>query len=787
MASNSGSKITRKEVAVVLVAHKPESDFVVPERHVILTEQTPSIRIGRASKVASKGFVAARDNTWFESPVMSREHAVLRANFDTKTLYIKDVGSLHGTFRRSHGDPGKQDRLMSSREVKLVDGDRIRFGIDIYRSRETFPPCTVDVKMSWNEIIASSPLARAASTNRFVVPDDEDDDEVIADDGCASLDQTTVTMAVDLTVAEPSGKRWSQQAPEISTNKPGSDIIDLTSEPDIHGYTSDEVENSDSDDSVVWRIERTMVQEDTNSSDESEMLEEYDDMSHETESIVSERLSDSAQSCSSIHDDGISLEDYDSGDHMEGISDMDDEEIPVLGIDNHPDGHDDYPQFAELNTTFDNDEINDEPDLVSEQPNVALNVLLSPSLEVTDPCTVLTVPECLPGNVMATPSPSSPTTVSPFQTTSPTPGTASFGSAYASVAQRDRDPSPSDAAMVKMGTVWTQPAPNSSTAQVMGEKTGKYEYFAARDHNRATFGGTMPSPDNGTNKAVISLPPPPKLPQAHTQPASSHVWDTPLRFENEIGEVFAEPVASTTSPMLVSTAWTASGEAFLKEPLNFSTNHLNERTRLQSPELDMTSAATYVESKAKPNGSSVQNVRRLPIQDLLAQESKEASPTSALVQNLPEDYDTVPTSNDTGAGEGLHSDSGCNVLPRPAKRSFDEVFADDESCEGIEPITTTSTSVQTTRRLARPSASILRRLALKEGEISADQMRIGRLDEENHTALAENTEAAPSATKEGGSRPTKRLRLAQVAACAVGTFLGGAAVLAGMIATAPQI
>lgn len=63
---------------ITLIPHPDSSDASpFPEREFTLSSQTPTIRIGRASKVPTKGCVAAKDNAWFESPVMSRHHAEL--------------------------------------------------------------------------------------------------------------------------------------------------------------------------------------------------------------------------------------------------------------------------------------------------------------------------------------------------------------------------------------------------------------------------------------------------------------------------------------------------------------------------------------------------------------------------------------------------------------------------------------------------------------------------------------------------------------------------------------
>jgi pSer/pThr/pTyr-binding forkhead associated (FHA) protein len=151
-------------VVFTLTARAPGPSFIDPERKLKLTREKPSVPIGRASKVPSKGFTAAVNNAWFESPVMSREHAEIVADFDTdptvsmfamhpsplltyiffKTLYVQDVGSLHGTYHRRGNSTGKEQRLEQRQQVTLESGDVLRFGIDIYRSKETFPPCSVD-------------------------------------------------------------------------------------------------------------------------------------------------------------------------------------------------------------------------------------------------------------------------------------------------------------------------------------------------------------------------------------------------------------------------------------------------------------------------------------------------------------------------------------------------------------------------------------------------------------------------------------------------------------------
>jgi hypothetical protein len=85
---------------VTLTVRDPRVNFVLPQRQITLTEQNPSVRVGRASKVAAKGFIAGSDNAWFDSPVMSREHAELIANFDTKA----SIAPISRSTYQGHGE-----------------------------------------------------------------------------------------------------------------------------------------------------------------------------------------------------------------------------------------------------------------------------------------------------------------------------------------------------------------------------------------------------------------------------------------------------------------------------------------------------------------------------------------------------------------------------------------------------------------------------------------------------------------------------------------------------------
>lgn len=100
-------------MTVTLTPSENDQDFT---RVITLNQSTDFIIIGRASKTTSKGLFAASDNAWFDSPIMSREHAKMSVTYDGKVswhptvkrvlliphkiydVHLQDMGSTHGTW-----------------------------------------------------------------------------------------------------------------------------------------------------------------------------------------------------------------------------------------------------------------------------------------------------------------------------------------------------------------------------------------------------------------------------------------------------------------------------------------------------------------------------------------------------------------------------------------------------------------------------------------------------------------------------------------------------------------
>ena len=59
----------------------------IPHRSIRLDRTNNSVSLGRASKDHAKGFIATEENGWLDSPVMSREHAEIVADFDNQVHF----------------------------------------------------------------------------------------------------------------------------------------------------------------------------------------------------------------------------------------------------------------------------------------------------------------------------------------------------------------------------------------------------------------------------------------------------------------------------------------------------------------------------------------------------------------------------------------------------------------------------------------------------------------------------------------------------------------------------
>lgn len=153
--------------------------------------------IGRASSnISKKDLMAAPHNAYIDSPVISRQHAVLSANSTSGVpeVYLTDKGSMHGTTVNNQ-------RLPANKPTKLKVGDVLQFGTDVNRNEGTSSrrPSTQplvqasELTLPCTEFFVArtytfeSQLSRPFSLG-FTVPDPESDDEEVAERRGSQID-----------------------------------------------------------------------------------------------------------------------------------------------------------------------------------------------------------------------------------------------------------------------------------------------------------------------------------------------------------------------------------------------------------------------------------------------------------------------------------------------------------------------------------------------------------------------------------------------------------------------
>lgn len=128
-----------KPITLTLVDTTIDSKSDIPSRSFELTSDTKVV-IGRSSKTVSKGLIPAATNGYFDSPVVSREHAVITADTKEGVVRLTDIKSLHGTSVNG-------TRLEAGVPFILSTGDKLRFGAHVARALDIFHPTECEVEI----------------------------------------------------------------------------------------------------------------------------------------------------------------------------------------------------------------------------------------------------------------------------------------------------------------------------------------------------------------------------------------------------------------------------------------------------------------------------------------------------------------------------------------------------------------------------------------------------------------------------------------------------------------
>ncbi|KAF3388296.1 hypothetical protein DPV78_012233 [Talaromyces pinophilus] len=164
---------------VVVTLTPVYSPDTLPFRSLTFLSNNDTVPVGRASKSETKNLVPNHDNGWFDSRVMSREHAVIGVKMEDKSVYVRDHGSLHGTQLNDVKITPKQNTTIKS-------GDVLTFGNEISRGTQTFRPIAVRLDCQWHE---KRTVPTKPTTNTFSVPDEDDDVIEVVDYKTVSVQQ----------------------------------------------------------------------------------------------------------------------------------------------------------------------------------------------------------------------------------------------------------------------------------------------------------------------------------------------------------------------------------------------------------------------------------------------------------------------------------------------------------------------------------------------------------------------------------------------------------------------
>lgn len=340
-----------------------------------------------------------------------------------------------------------------------------------------------------------------------------------------------------------------------------------------------------------------------------------------------------------------------------------------------------------------------------------------------------------------------------------------------------REPSPSDAALFKRRPHFDNIL-NENRARLMGLKTGKLEYFAAREKNRAAVnehnegvptsairetlvGDKVQTDDNADTEMSVATP----HPLLSSSPSLSFPDSTTAKYETEekvpgcelgMADVDASSIKLGDTDTDQFSVWSQSGDRFINCPraedllgstLSSSLTRLEDIRTATDNALDMASAFKFRQSKLAKAAQYASTTRGLPIKDLLGS-----------------DYPASIASRPAEAAEH----STLTNLDEPSKRSWGEAFnqeddISDDILRAFPQAPETLEHCQGSQEVSRTHAAGITDVQATEG-----------MGAEDGTVFPAQSES---------SRPLKRLRVAtQVAACVA---LGSAMTFSYLVVSAP--
>ncbi|KAI3393803.1 hypothetical protein diail_3624 [Diaporthe ilicicola] len=218
-------------VLILLSTNSPTS-ITHPERRIVLTQSQPTLKIGRSSNRSALALTPTLNNGYFDSPVMSREHAEIEADIPGQIIRIRDAGSMHGTYLNDH-------QLDTEHARPLVAGDQVTFGLPVYRNQRTFQPATVTVGLEFR----NGGQADHSPSRVFTVPDDcsTDENEPLDDNMPMKIKIPSYTSQQEINPWQEEVEGHSHEIGQVDG------VIEIESESESDAYLHDHISISSSD------------------------------------------------------------------------------------------------------------------------------------------------------------------------------------------------------------------------------------------------------------------------------------------------------------------------------------------------------------------------------------------------------------------------------------------------------------------------------------------------------------------------------------------------------------
>jgi hypothetical protein len=704
------------------------------------------------------------------------------------------------------------------------------------------------------------------STNHFVAPDPDAEELPSDDEYCLETENPTIIQM-----------EHERSVQAIDLTKDNSDVIDLTSEPEmpeIHPvHTSLLLFNTHTDDNGH---ESPSDGYRSYSPSESNENEEDEDMALDISPpgiITNSQAANLTAIPETIEHhpdhslDSAQYSDSDGGDddHNDN-NDGDIESHLVMGSDAHSDAaeqsHDPTNEITDGERDIDDhgsESLSDEEaasdfynheeqtgfhseayfedDMSESDVESETSLFETQSSPTTDiPSSPPLVPQAKDGNIGIQPHPTTVMVQTPVnKSTTPLVGHASLGglsllesqtqnpapihppaTAFAAVSKAEsrsgaRQTSPSNVALCR-----SQPAslmrPDQASQQVSlsDRHPDRHECSAAKGYDR---------------KAVMISPTSPRMcavRESARRTEEVNAFDSTLAGGDQFPTDAAERNTSVPRHIfsyqpLVDVTWESSGTSFINSPQFFDPlTTERERTRLQSPGYDMASAFAYQRSKQMIGDDK--GIKRLTVKDIC---NKEFSPAASDVRvkpcGLEQDQikpvevkdlvrgDTGATRNGEqpvpakqterfGTAEISPNNSPASGTKRSAEIAFENKITQETEMKPVQQTQASETIPSVlSRRILNPRLHIPRPSSIfstTTSKTDSNPVRPSTASVRHISTLTRQSSPSPgfpsvAVTVQQETRPIKRRRFAQFAAYALGTAFGGAAVFAGMLASAP--